>query len=245
MKKYISLMMLSSRAVFWRLLAMMAVIFSGQWIMLFKFIAPYQEKTDSVFYTLNLSGLGSLSTYSKWTFYGVILLFCVIAARHGSGAGTQLTIKRLRISELNVVLMWGIYYTICLIFLWCAQMVNVMAMICYAETHIADFVEGEQTKLIVFYNYDFFHACLPLADGAMYVNNIVLMLGIGISLSYSSWLMRNGKIPILTFILIGSLVIVWNSSLRNGWGTMMLMVILVVSSLLYMVVLIRGDKGET
>lgn len=241
MKKYISLAMLSARAVFYWLLAMMAVLFSAQWIMQLKRIADYQAVNEKIYSIMFVSGIG---TQSKWMFYGVVLLFCVIAARHGSGAGTQLTIKRLRISEANVALVWGMYYTLCLLFLWCAQMVNIVAMMCYTEAHIPGLVPNEQAKLVVFYNDIFFHSCLPLEDGTMYVNNVVMMLGIGMSCSYSSWLMRRGKIPVIVFVLIGMLVFVWNSSLQIGWGTMIMVVLFELLSLIYMAVRVRGDKLE-
>lgn len=82
------------------------------------------------------------------------------------------------------MLLWsGVCNALCFACVWCVQL---MASVGAAALHAADarYAEGAQGIFVDFYRSEFLHGLLPLADGYLWVRNVVFVLALGVLTAY-------------------------------------------------------------
>lgn len=124
------------------------------------------------------------------------LLLCALLCLSGcefSGSKLSYTLRRLAVREEITALIWACYYTLCFFLFWVAQAMTAL-WLCRLYTLLADPVYwSQQTAFLAFYRDDFLHGLLPLEETSVYVRNLCLAAGPGLSAACFSLKQRRGQ----------------------------------------------------
>lgn len=147
-----------------------------------------------------------------WIFRAALVLLAAACCLHGSGLGGSAltnTLGRLRISELQVVLWWGLCYAMAFVILWAVQAGVLLGAGAYYTAHAAPSAVSAQTVLLVSWQVPLFHAVLPMDQWTGYVRMACLSLGLGMGCAaWSFWRRREGNgyaAPFLAIVWVVSL----------------------------------------
>ena len=115
------------------------------------------------------------------------------------------------------MLLWSdVCNALCFACVWCVQL---MASVGTAALHAADarYAEGAQGIFVDFYRSEFLHGLLPLADGYLWVRNVVFVLALGVLTAYMQLGLRrkNGGRRLALVVLTGLMLLV----LPVGFGS--------------------------
>ena len=115
------------------------------------------------------------------------------------------------------LLLWsGVCNALCFACVWCVQL---MASVGTAALHAADarYAEGAQGIFVDFYRSEFLHGLLPLADGYLWVRNVVFVLALGVLTAYMQLGLRRktGGRRLALVVLTGLMLLV----LPVGFGS--------------------------
>ena len=125
-------------------------------------------------------------------------------------------LRRLQIPETRVLLWSGVCNALCFACVWGVQL---MASVGAAALHAADarYAEGAQGIFVDFYRSEFLHGLLPLADGYLWVRNVVFVLALGVLTAYMQLGLRrkNGGRRLALVVLTGLMLLV----LPVGFGS--------------------------
>lgn len=139
---------------------------------------------------------------------GLLVCQLLLAACFGTGSRYGYTIRRLQISESQVLLWSSVCNALCFACVWCVQ---VMGAIGTAALHAADarYAEGAQGIFVDLYRSDFLHGLLPLADGYLWVRNGSFVLALGVLTAYMQLGLRrkNGGRRLTLAVLTGLLLL--------------------------------------
>lgn len=197
MNKHGSVWMAAARGIAGPLALLLLVMAAAEGILLWM---SYQE--------YHLTGLISLleACPVAWVFRAALVLLTAACCLHGSGLGGSAvgaTLGRLRVSELTVVLWWGLCYAMAFVILWAAQAGILLGAGWYFTAHAAPSAVSAQTVLLASWQVPFFHAVLPLDQWTGYVRMAALSLGLGISCAaWSFWRRREGSGYAAPFLVI-------------------------------------------
>ena len=114
---------------------------------------------------------------------GLVACQLLLASCFGAGSRYGYTLRRLQIPETRVLLWSGVCNALCFACVWGVQL---MASVGTAALHAADarYAEGAQGIFVDFYRSEFLHGLLPLADGYLWVRNVVFVLALGVLTAY-------------------------------------------------------------
>lgn len=139
---------------------------------------------------------------------GLLVCQLLLASCFGTGSRYGYTIRRLQISESQVLLWSSVCNALCFTCVWCVQL---MASVGTAALHAADarYAEGAQGIFVDFYRSDFLHGLLPLADGYLWVRNGSFVLALGVLTAYMQLGLRqkNGGRRLTLAVLTGLLLL--------------------------------------
>ncbi len=141
----------------------------------------------------------------------ITLILCLMGCEFSDKQGY--TLRRLNINEKKVFLCQGVYgtavygifmmlqavffYTFCLIY------VNFAA----GHEYGFDGLISNQTVFLAFYRSEILHAFMPMDDIFKYISNLIMILTLGFSTAYFSYLMRRKRVPVGTILLIPVILI--------------------------------------
>ena len=147
---------------------------------------------------------------------GLVACQLLLAACFGTGSRYGYTIRRLQISESQVLLWSSVCNALCFACVWWVQ---VMGAVGAAALHAADarYAEGAQGIFVDFYRSEFLHGLLPLADGYLWVRNGSFVLALGVLTAYMQLGLRqkNGGRRLTLAVLTGLMLLV----LPVGFGS--------------------------
>ena len=139
---------------------------------------------------------------------GLVACQLLLASCFGAGSRYGYTLRRLQISESQVLLWSSVCNALCFACVWCVQ---VMGAIGAAALHAADarYAEGAQGIFVDFYRSEFLHGLLPLADGYLWVRNGSFVLALGVLTAYMQLGLRqkNGGRRLTLAVLTGLLLL--------------------------------------
>lgn len=212
MRKHLSVWMAAARGIAGPLALILLVMAAAEGVLL---RMSYQEN--------HLLGLIVLLEECPvaWVFRAALVLLTAACCLHGSGLGGSAvgaTLGRLRVSELTVVLWWGLCYAMAFVILWAVQAGILLGAGWYFTAHAAPSAVSAQTVLLASWQVPFFHAVLPLDQWTAYVRMAVLSLGLGMGCAaWSFWRRREGNgyaAPFLAIVWVVSLTFEpWNLTL--------------------------------
>ena len=135
---------------------------------------------------------------------GLVACQLLLAGCFGAGSRYGYTLRRLQIPETRVLLWSGVCNALCFACVWCVQL---MASVGTAALHAADarYAEGAQGIFVDFYRSEFLLGLLPLADGYLWVRNVVFVLALGVLTAYMQLGLRrkNGGRRLALVVLTG------------------------------------------
>ncbi len=208
MKKQLSVFALHARAALGRL----ALVLLG---MLTLDAAAY-ALFGLCMYPPSLTGSALVTALRVVFSLGLLVCQLLLAACFGTGSRYGYTIRRLQVSESQVLLWSSVCNALCFACVWCVQ---VMGAIGAAALHAADarYAEGAQGIFVDLYRSDFLHGLLPLADGYLWVRNVVFVLALGVLTAYMQLGLRrkNGGRRLALVVLTGLMLLV----LPVGFGS--------------------------
>lgn len=228
MKRYLSIFMLLSRSVLYKLVA----VFFGT-----------AALHTAVYFLLLGSQRNIEAIFNHWgmkTVFGVGLFLTtalLVSTLTQSGSKLDYTIRRLRIGNRSLCLCQSIFSLACFLLFWAAELL-VALLLCRL------WVSGQgelshQTVYLAFYRSDLLHSLLPLSDVSRWGRNIIVFICLGICSACGPVLQRRGDghwgilvLPVaLAFAFPGKMATVSNDMLAgclsvvaafalivNAWG---------------------------
>lgn len=200
MKKQLSVFALHARAALGRL----ALVLLG---MLTLDAAAY-ALFGLCMYPPSLTGSALVTALRVVFSLGLLVCQLLLAACFGTGSRYGYTIRRLQVSESQVLLWSSVCNALCFACVWCVQ---VMGAIGAAALHAADarYAEGAQGIFVDFYRSEFLHGLLPLAHGYLWVRNGSFVLALGVLTAYMQLGLRrkNGGRRLTLAVLTGLLLL--------------------------------------
>jgi len=192
MKKHLSVLMLVNHFSALRLTLLFAVTFAAEFLLFFLRLSPEYGIENS----MDRAGV-------KWIFavglFLTVLILCMAGFEFRGKQGH--TLRRLRISEISVLVWQAIYNTCVLLIFWALQLIAALIMVQIVVSRFDPefIVSTSQTVFIDFYRCDFLHSLLPLDDVSIYFRNVLSMLALGVMAATVPMRYRQGKMSIIIF----------------------------------------------
>ena len=176
MRRYCSVLGLAARCTFWKVLAA-ALVSCGAEAALFLITLhgwdPELETYGGTVAANNPMGLEGLEGT-------------------GSGSQTGYTVRRLRVGESRLTLLWGGYGVLCLVLYWAAHLGTVLALCAAAMPRLAPEAASPLALFLACWRSPYLHALLPLTDWPLLGRNLLLFVGLGLSTASFALRRRHG-----------------------------------------------------
>lgn len=200
MRRYCSVLGLAARCTFWKVLAA-TMVSCGAEAALFLITLhgwPFViYGPDQAWRADNPMGLEGLIAHSRIALCFGLGLAAVCGALallgwEGSGCRTGYTLRRLRVGERALSLLWGGYGTLCLLFYWAAHLGTVLALCAAAMPHLSEGAASPLALFLACWRSPYLHALLPLEDVWLWGRNLLLCAALGLSTAAFSHERRHG-----------------------------------------------------
>ena len=200
MRRYCSVLGLAARCTFWKVLAA-TLVSCGVEAALFLITLhgwPFVVYgPDHAWRADNPMGLEGLIAHSHIALCFGLGLAAVCGALallgwEGSGCRTGYTLRRLRVGERALSLLWGGYGTLCLLFYWAAHLGTVLALCAAAMPHLSERAASPLALFLACWRSPYLHALLPLEDVWLWGRNLLLCAALGLSTAAFSHQRRHG-----------------------------------------------------
>ena len=200
MRRYCSVLGLAARCTFWKVLAA-ALVSCGAEAALFLITLhgwPFVVYgPDQAWRADNPMGLEGLIAHSRIALCFGLGLAAVCGALallgwEGSGCRTGYTLRRLRVGERALSLLWGGYGTLCLLFYWAAHLGTVLALCAAAMPHLSERAASPLALFLACWRSPYLHALLPLEDVWLWGRNLLLCAALGLGTAAFSHERRHG-----------------------------------------------------
>lgn len=200
MRRYCSVLGLAARCTFWKVLAA-TMVSCGAEAALFLITLhgwPFViYGPDQAWRADNPMGLEGLIAHSRIALCFGLGLAAVCGALallgwEGSGCRTGYTLRRLRVGERALSLLWGGYGTLCLLFYWAAHLGTVLALCAAAMPHLSERAASPLALFLACWRSPYLHALLPLEDVWLWGRNLLLCAALGLSTAAFSRQRRHG-----------------------------------------------------
>ena len=200
MRRYCSVLGLAARCTFWKVLAA-TLVSCGAEAALFLITLhgwPFViYGPDQAWRADNPMGLEGLIAHSRIALCFGLGLAAVCGALallgwEGSGCRTGYTLRRLRVGERALSLLWGGYGTLCLLFYWAAHLGTVLALGAAAAPHLSERAASPLALFLACWRSPYLHALLPLEDVWLWGRNLLLCAALGLGTAAFSHERRHG-----------------------------------------------------
>ena len=234
MRKYASVITLFVRSTLSHLLILLGVMAVSQTVVLSMAMekASYEELAPD--WTI-------ISLIYAAGFILLTLDLCRIGCNYG--AKTSYTIQRLQISERAFCLCQAIYNGAAYLIFWAFEVLILWAL-CFFLAHTADPSDiSLQATMLTFFNVDFLHGLLPLAETSRYIRNIFLVLGMGAASAYFPFCQRRGKLSPQVLILTTTFLATYSTGIGSFMMDMLVSAIAVAVMVSVAGALITGKEA--
>ena len=200
MRRYCSVLGLAARCTFWKVLAATMVSCGAEAALFlitlhgwpFVIYGPDQAwRADN---PMGLEGLIAHSHIALCFGLGLAAVCGTLALPgwEGSGCRTGYTLRRLRVGERALSLLWGGYGTLCLLFYWAAHLGTVLALGAAAMPHLSERAASPLALFLACWRSPYLHALLPLEDVWLWGRNLLLCAALGLGTAAFSHERRHG-----------------------------------------------------
>ena len=200
MRRYCSVLGLAARCTFWKVLAATLVSCGAEAALFLITLHGWPFVVygpDQAWRADNPMGLEGLIAHSRITLcFGLgLAAVCgalVLLGWEGSGCRTGYTLRRLRVGERALSLLWGGYGTLCLLFYWAAHLGTVLALCAAAMPHLSEGAASPLALFLACWRSPYLHALLPLEDVWLWGRNLLLCAALGLGTAAFSHERRHG-----------------------------------------------------
>ena len=200
MRRYCSVLGLAARCTFWKVLAATLVSCGAEAALFLITLHGWPFVVygpDQAWRADNPMGLEGLIAHSRIALCFGLGLAAVCGALallgwEGSGCRTGYTLRRLRVGERALSLLWGGYGTLCLLFYWAAHLGTVLALCAAAMPHLSERAASPLALFLACWRSPYLHALLPLEDVWLWERNLLLCAALGLGTAAFSHERRHG-----------------------------------------------------
>ena len=200
MRRYCSVLGLAARCTFWKVLAATLVSCGAEAALFLITLHGWPFVVygpDQAWRADNPTGLEGLIAHSRIALCFGLGLAEVCGALAllgwaGSGCRTGYTLRRLRVGERALSLLWGGYGTLCLLFYWAAHLGTVLALCAAAMPHLSERAASPLALFLACWRSPYLHALLPLEDVWLWGRNLLLCAALGLGTAAFSHERRHG-----------------------------------------------------
>ena len=200
MRRYCSVLGLAARCTFWKVLAATLVSCGAEAALFLITLHGWPFVVygpDQAWRADNPMGLEGLIAHSRIALCFGLGLAAVCGALallgwEGSGCRTGYTLRRLRVGEKPLTLLWGGYGTLCLLFYWAAHLGTVLALGAAAMPHLSERAASPLALFLACWRSPYLHALLPLEDVWLWGRNLLLCAALGLGTAAFSRQRRHG-----------------------------------------------------
>ena len=200
MRRYCSVLGLAARCTFWKVLAATMVSCGAEAALFlitlhgwpFVIYGPDQAwRADN---PMGLEGLIAHSHIALCFGLGLAAVCGTLALLGwgGSGCRTGYTLRRLRVGEKPLTLLWGGYGVLCLVLYWAAHLATVLALCTAAMPRLAPEAASPLALFLACWRSPYLHALLPLEDVWLWGRNLLLCAALGLGTAAFSHERRHG-----------------------------------------------------
>ena len=132
------------------------------------------------------------NSFTKPVFTVSFLLLCLLLfSLQSIGPGKpQYTLSRLRVTPFGISILWAGFYSLCfMLFLFFETIVYFILGRMYLSA-LSGYGVTLQSIMVMSYRSDLLHSIMPLRESVIYIRNIFMCLGLGISVSYFTYNLR-------------------------------------------------------
>lgn len=190
MRRYCSVLGLAARCTFWKVLAATLVSCGAEAALFLTTLARWGPERNP----LSLEGLLFHSRAFLCFGPGLVLVCALLALWEGTGSGSQTgyTVRRLRVGESRLTLLWGGYGVLCLVLYWAAHLATVLALCTAAMPRLAPEAASPLALFLACWRSPYLHALLPLDDVWLWGRNLLLCAALGLGTAAFSHERRHG-----------------------------------------------------
>ena len=143
------------------------------------------------------------ATRMPWLFALAFVLLTFVLSRFGTEQGSRhsYTLRRLRVSEREIVRIQALYNSLCYLLLWCAQ---ILISYLLSKLYLAGSdsqTRSEQIHFLAYYRSAFLHSILPLNAWLLWARNLILCAALGICSAAVPYILRRGRTTIWIYLL--------------------------------------------
>ena len=201
MRRYCSVLGLAARSTFWRVLAATLLSCGAEAALFLVTLNGWPFVVygpDQAWKANNPMGLEGLIAHSHIALCFGLGLLAVCAALaflgwEGSGCRTGYTLRRLRVGERALSLLWGGYGAACLVIYWAAHAGTVLALCGAALPRLSEEAASPLSLFLACYRSPYLHALLPLEDVWLLARNLLLCAGLGLGMAAFTHERRHGS----------------------------------------------------
>lgn len=191
MRRYCSVLGLAARCTFWKVLAATMVSCGAEAALFLTTLARWGPERNP----MSLEGLLFHSRVFLCFGPGLVLVCALLALWEGTGSGSQTgyTVRRLRVGEVRLSLLWAGYGLACLVFYWGCHLGTVLALCAAALPRLAPEAASPLALFLACWRAPYLHALLPLTDLPLLVRNLLLLAGLGLNTANCAHQSRHGR----------------------------------------------------
>jgi hypothetical protein len=185
------------------------------------------------------------------------ILLCEILCMTGLGPGAKslYTLRRLAISEKEILCWLAVYNTLVFLIFWMFQILVVMGLCRLYEwlapilgekngVPVSELLVGPQTVYIAFYRDKYMHSLLPMAEISRWIRNLVLLLGLGVCTTTFSNSLRYGKKGVALLIVMVATLGMFCGSVGILEADMVCMVVVLIAGISSAWIALGGVENE-
>ena len=190
MTRYGSALALAARGSFGKILLITLASCGAEAALLFSTLARWGPENNP----LSLEGLIYHSRAFLCFGPGLVLVCAALAGwgRAGAGSQTGYTVRRLRVGEVRLSLLWAGYGAACLVFYWGCHLGTVLALCAAALPRLAPEAASPLALFLACWRSPYLHSLLPLTDWPLLGRNLLLFVGLGLSTASFALRRRHG-----------------------------------------------------
>ena len=234
MNKQLSVMGLAARA------SMVPVLIASGLTALAVGALTYLANPD---HTGGAAGVGAAPLAAAVGYLMVMVMLCLGGC--GFGSQTAYTVRRLRLREELVDLWWAAYHAAMLLVLWAlVATAALLGMRLKLQGLEPNWGVGPQSLMLLVYSDSFLHHLVPLADAAVWVTDLALLMANALAAALFIRSQRRGRLnlwPVATTIVTLYTFTIW---LSDGTWMICLLAALAMAGCTLTLLLTGGERRE-
>ena len=222
MKRHLSVLMLFTRSTLYRSLLIILAMAALDGLLLFLAFRNADEfmgfvGLDEIIAAAHLGAVFAIC------FLLLCALLCLTGCEFGSKQGY--TLSRLRVSH-RAVIFWQIINNVGHFFIfWAAQTGTILAFCGFYNAQY----QQPQATMLVFYQNNFLHSLLPLAEWNRFIRNVILLIALAVTAACFPVRMRAGKKPIAMLLIIYFCIQLFSPDIGLGADVMLIVFSVIIT----------------